>query len=422
MDDTTIIKIANNEPLEDAEKDQLTDLLRLLGSYGEIKGLVDGLFRRGTLEMAPRIYSFGLIAGSGIDPDLENTDFTGTFLLFPPITLPNGDTADIGGMNAGTIKWYGRSSDGTLVAGGGNVTLDENGIRLIAPEFPDGIFVEWLADDTGAQLGSILGWYVDGVASGLYTLGKGKDVDHYGVVGMASMTHDQVAGEFKTLFELTTNGLALLNLKNVNGAAGVQSMAIQTRISDTNTLNAILSLLTQSTGTPAAGLGSVMEFEAENSAGEDQQIGYIGAEYTDVTNGSEDSRLAIGRYKAGALENGYLDWGTYTPALTNVTNIAASTPRPCQWMRVGSVVTVSGNLDADPTTTGATRVDIELPIASNLASATGEDCSGTAACSAVAGLSAIITGASGVDRAAMVWTAVDTANRSFSFQFTYLII
>ena len=60
--------------------------------------------------------------------------------------------------------------------------------------------------------------------------------------------------------------------------------------------------------------------------------------------------------------------GTYTPTLTNGTNVAASTAYQCQYMRVGDLVTVSGRVDIDPTSaSAATILDMSLPIASNIA-------------------------------------------------------
>jgi hypothetical protein len=59
--------------------------------------------------------------------------------------------------------------------------------------------------------------------------------------------------------------------------------------------------------------------------------------------------------------------GTYTPTLTNGTNVAASTSAQCQYIRVGNVVTVSGAIFVDPTAGAAsTIIDISLPIASAL--------------------------------------------------------
>ena len=69
--------------------------------------------------------------------------------------------------------------------------------------------------------------------------------------------------------------------------------------------------------------------------------------------------------------------GSYTPTLTGVTNVAASTAYACQWMRVRDVVTVSGKVDVDPTVVGSTKLGISLPIASNLSAA--EQCAGVGA-------------------------------------------
>ena len=110
---------------------------------------------------------------------------------------------------------------------------------------------------------------------------------------------------------------------------------------------------------------------------------------------------------------------TYTPTLTNTTNIAASTAYVCQYMRVGNTVTVSGRVDIDPTATGATLLGISLPIASNLASAA--ECCGSA--SAVASTECFaINGDAANNRASLAGLAVDTANHDVYFQFTYLVI
>jgi hypothetical protein len=109
--------------------------------------------------------------------------------------------------------------------------------------------------------------------------------------------------------------------------------------------------------------------------------------------------------------------GTYTPTLFNTTNVAASTAYQCQYLQVGSVVTVSGKVDADPTAAVATVLGISLPIASNLGAA--EDCAGTGHAPGIAGQSAAIVGDVANDRATLQWVAVDVTNQSWYFQFMY---
>lgn len=124
---------------------------------------------------------------------------------------------------------------------------------------------------------------------------------------------------------------------------------------------------------------------------------------------------------AGAVTgttNQYIASGTYTPTLTNVTNIAASTAYACQWMRVGNVVTVTGKVDIDPTSSGTTTLRISLPIASALAA--GNQCAGAA--NASAGDNGAILGDATND-AAYLWAKVtETANGDWYFTFTYTVL
>lgn len=111
--------------------------------------------------------------------------------------------------------------------------------------------------------------------------------------------------------------------------------------------------------------------------------------------------------------------GVYTPTLTNVANLDASTAYECQYMRVGDVVTVSGQADLDPTGAGvATRLGISLPIASNLTA--NSQCAGTGA--ALGAEAGGIYGDTGSDRAELWFTATRTGNNAFLFSFTYRVI
>lgn len=113
--------------------------------------------------------------------------------------------------------------------------------------------------------------------------------------------------------------------------------------------------------------------------------------------------------------------GTYTPTLTNVANLAASTAFLCQYMRVNNVVTVSGRVDVDPTTAATdTQLGISLPIASNFANAF--ECGGTAWAPTLTSEGAAILADPVNDRAVMQWKAVDVTNAARYFSFTYQVI
>jgi hypothetical protein len=111
---------------------------------------------------------------------------------------------------------------------------------------------------------------------------------------------------------------------------------------------------------------------------------------------------------------------SYTPTLTNVTNVSASTANLSWYVRVGSMVVVMGFVGVDPTAAGSTEVGISLPIASNLGANT--DLIGVAAALAVSGQSAGILGDTANDRARLIWNTVDTANNNMFYLFMYRVI
>lgn len=114
--------------------------------------------------------------------------------------------------------------------------------------------------------------------------------------------------------------------------------------------------------------------------------------------------------------------GTYTPTLTNVTNVTASTAYTCQWFRVGDVVTVSGKIDITPTAAGLIQIGLSLPVASALTS--DEQCAGAGAPhTAGTGLRALaIRGDAANDRAILSSDVPNTTVTAWYFQFSYRVI
>jgi hypothetical protein len=138
------------------------------------------------------------------------------------------------------------------------------------------------------------------------------------------------------------------------------------------------------------------------------------------------SGLSIGRtaVTAPATTDGNVFSGTYTPTLTNTTNVASSTAVACQYMRVGNVVTVSGYVTIDPTLAITdTVLDMSLPVASNLGSA--RQVGGTAWLNATGvGVQwgAVIYGNSTGDTARFGLYPASASALAYSFSFTYLVI
>lgn len=112
--------------------------------------------------------------------------------------------------------------------------------------------------------------------------------------------------------------------------------------------------------------------------------------------------------------------GTYTPTLTNVANLDASTAQLSHYIRIGSMVIVMGFAGVDPTAAGNTELALSLPIASDFALNT--QLIGVAAALAISGQSAGILADVTNDRARMIWNAVDTTNNNMFYLFMYLIV
>jgi len=202
----------------------------------------------------------------------------------------------------------------------------------------------------------------------------------------ATLTNDRNLG-------LLTTGYVFITV-----AAGIATPSSSATI-PTSVLTGTVGLANGGTHANLSATGGTSQVLQQGSAGADITVGQLAT--TDI------SGLAS---------------GVYTPTLTNVTNITASTAFQCQYCRVGTVVTVSGKVDIDPTAaTALTQLGISLPIASNFGAA--EDCGGTAAAAAVAGYSAGIYGDLTNDRASLDFTtAADAANRTWNFIFSYRVI
>jgi hypothetical protein len=137
------------------------------------------------------------------------------------------------------------------------------------------------------------------------------------------------------------------------------------------------------------------------------------------------------RHKDGRVnqefENAYQDirskkmaGGTYTPTLTNIANLDSVTGYEAQYMRVGNTVTVSGEIDVDPTLAAtATRIGISLPISSNFSNT--QNCGGVAFAPGIAGQGAGIFADNTNDRAEMRWVSDDVSSQAMYFTFTYKI-
>jgi hypothetical protein len=120
-----------------------------------------------------------------------------------------------------------------------------------------------------------------------------------------------------------------------------------------------------------------------------------------------------------ALANAYIgnvSSGTYTPTLTNTTNITSSTPSTTYYTRVGNMVMVSGRVTIDPTATGSITLGFSLPIASDISN----NCWGV--CNNQQGDAISVTSDNTNDRASFVGIVADAASRVYSYTFQYQVL
>lgn len=112
--------------------------------------------------------------------------------------------------------------------------------------------------------------------------------------------------------------------------------------------------------------------------------------------------------------------GFYTPTLTNIANLDASTASICWYQRNGQMIMVSGKVTMDPTTASTlTRLGVSLPIASNIAN--DYDVGGCANATSIGGASQMaVIGDATNDRAEIRTIVLNTTNQPYSFNFQYV--
>ena len=120
--------------------------------------------------------------------------------------------------------------------------------------------------------------------------------------------------------------------------------------------------------------------------------------------------------------NGNVFSGTYTPTLTNVSNVTSSTATVCHYMRVGNVVTVGGQLSITATATNTdTQVRITLPIASTFSNARQLAGAGGAVNTGEYGESVVFGADTANNIAFLRGRPTVTNNQAYNFSFTYLV-
>jgi len=112
--------------------------------------------------------------------------------------------------------------------------------------------------------------------------------------------------------------------------------------------------------------------------------------------------------------------GTYTPTLSNSTNVTSSTVRLARYTRIGNVVTVYGQVDVVLTSTGLTEFQLSLPVSSDIVN--NYELSGSGTCEKGGAYPSVrMTGNTTNNTAYFDFTSASSGNGFISYTFSYTV-
>ena len=354
-----MLKIANNEPLTLSEREELSRY------FEQSQGVTTKMTNMTALDELA--FDLGEIyAGrhvSSADPsnnDVNSPTFTGTYM----------DASGVTGKNNGTVQAQLRSSDGKITAGGGVVTEDETGISIIVSSTVENSRSYKFKNADGDILSGIRANQINTPAKNFIYLSADKVPGTIGYDSNLLLTADAHTGKY---------GQVIIQSKNNTDVTGAPTITL-------------------------ANNGTVKTITVDGATSFNDAV---------TLGDSTSDTITVNGTPAGQIAS-----GTYTPTLTNVTNVAGSTAYSSMYMRIGNLVHVDAIMEIDPTATGLCRVGISLPIASNFAAAT--DCNGVVV-QTNGDAGQIIADATN-DRADLYIVASNAANLGYRAQFTYRIL
>lgn len=118
-----------------------------------------------------------------------------------------------------------------------------------------------------------------------------------------------------------------------------------------------------------------------------------------------------------SIQGGYAQGAgfTYTPTLTNTTNITTSAALIHKVLRIGNIINIAGYVTFTPTAAALCELSISLPFATNLTASTQV----AGLCSDVAGVSGIILADTSGDTLKLQYTAASTSSKTVAFTCSY---
>lgn len=307
----------------------------------------------------------GFLATNSESGEPDDGTYTGCFMSADGYSI-GGSIYNIGGLNNGTLQWGAENTGGAILAGAGAVTLDKNGITL-------------LLQDNSEYTNSMIKWKLGGTVSTL----------------------------FRTYYNLTT----IVSDIQANGMDTIENASITMKAECYNS-DGYGAYLYLNDNTP--GYDSIANLVANTISL--KNAGLANCESIELL--ADDVQIG-GDSSATLNTNGVVYSGTYTPTLTNSTNIASSTVYPCSYIRVGQEVIVKGRVVAAAGTVGTGALFfMQIPIVSNFTET--YQCSGVFHTDIQVG--GQIYGDTSLDKAAFLFSPIGTTSNSYRFMFMYSLV
>jgi hypothetical protein len=115
----------------------------------------------------------------------------------------------------------------------------------------------------------------------------------------------------------------------------------------------------------------------------------------------------------------FISSGNFTPGVSAQSNLTGFTHFDMKWMRVGNMVTVSGNANAQATSVGQCFVEIDLPFASDLT--TSDDCTGSGYHNSSSPTAVFVSNNTATNKLQLIWNAGATTNSQLNYVAMYEI-
>lgn len=393
----------------------------------------------------------GAVSGSLVAGRVVVATGTNTVDDYDTLTF-DGTKLAIGNIAPDSILHAYESSAGSVAAPTGTIgTFERNGAAYITLLTPDAnergiIFGEASDNDAGAiyynTSGTNDGFEVRAngatrvwlTSAGKLGIGRTpvRNFDVYASSGSSQMVLE-TAGTTQSEFILKrTGGTASewsIYLPTGSTELRLYSTADKFAFTTAGVFKILTTPSTDNTATPLAidGSGNVVKkTDVIDGAGATGRIPY----FTDTNTISSDSgltwdemtnTLTTGSLSATSvsISSGSIESGTYTPTGSAVNKVTSVTPDAAQYLRVGSVVTVSGRVTVDITSAGSSvRWELSCPITTSHSTSSA---GGTFDQDDVSN-GGVIKGTSGTNNVRFTMNAASSGSNVFYYHFTYRII